>query len=107
MNASKNARLFGAPHQSGSFSTISRVSSLISASLLAVATLFSSGSVKATNILVNPGAETGDFTGWSRSLTGYSFVVSTNSLINGAGTGNVLAHSGKYAFQLFDTTADS
>jgi hypothetical protein len=107
MNASNNVRLSGASDQSGSFLTISRVGSLISASLLAVATLFSSGSVKATNVLVNPGAETGDFTGWSRSLTGYSFVVSTNSLINGAGTGNVLAHSGKNVFQLFDTTTDS
>jgi hypothetical protein len=65
------------------------------------------GSTKATNVLVNPGAETGDFKGWSRSLTGYNYVVSTNNLIGGAGSGNVLAHSGKYVFQLFDTTTTS
>src|ERR1039457_3668196 len=84
----------------------SRVKNLFYVMLLSGFVSFA-GSAKATNVLVNPGAETGDFTGWSRSLTGYSFVVSTNSLINGAGTGNVLAYSGKYAFQLFDTTADS
>lgn len=59
------------------------------------------------NVLVNPGAEAGDLTGWNVSLTGYIYIVSTNGTIPNSGTSNFLAHSGKYTFQLFDTTADS
>jgi len=87
-------------------STNSRIRNLVSATFLAGLVLFS-GSVKASSILVNPGAETGDLSGWHVSATGYIFAVSTNIQINGAGSGNVLAHSGSYVFQLFDTTADS
>ena len=64
------------------------------------------GSANAQNVLVNPGAETGDLTGWLQSNTGYKYVVSTNQTIPNSSS-NFLAHSGKYTFQLFDTTADS
>ncbi len=64
------------------------------------------GSANAQNVLVNPGAETGDLTGWQESLTGYKYVVSTNQTIPNSSS-NFLAHSGKYTFQLFDTTASS
>ncbi len=62
--------------------------------------------MNAQNVLVNPGAETGDLTGWQQSNTGYKYVVSTNQTIPGS-SANFLAHSGKYTFQLFDTTADT
>jgi hypothetical protein len=68
--------------------------------------VFCSG-IKAQNVLINPGAETGDLTGWNLSTGGYQYVVSTNQFIPNSGTSNFLAHSGKYTFQLFDTTADS
>ncbi len=63
----------------------------------------------AQNVLINPGAETGDFTGWNLSGgAGYKYVVSTNQYIPNTGNlDNYLAHSGKYTFELFDTTADS
>jgi hypothetical protein len=104
MNASKNVCLSGTSDQSGIFSTISRVGGLISASLLAIATLFSGGSVEATNVLLNPGAEAGSLTNWNTSLTGYIYVVSTNTEVGGQ---NILAHSGSNVFQLFNTTGNS
>ena len=107
MNASKNARLRGAPDQSGNFSTISKLGTLVSASLLVVAVLFSGGSAQAQNMLINPGAETGDLTGWNQSPSGYKYAVSTNQFIPNSGNSNYLAHSGAYTFQLFDTTADT
>ncbi len=58
-------------------------------------------------MLINPGAETGDLTGWNQSTSGYKFVVSTNQFIPNSGNSNYLAHSGKYTFELFDTTADT
>jgi hypothetical protein len=62
----------------------------------------------AQNVLINPGAETGDFTGWNLSGgAGYKYVVSTNQYIPNSAPSNYLAHSGKYTFELFDTTADS
>ena len=56
------------------------------------------------NVLVNPGAETGDLTGWNVSATGNIYAVSTNALIDGPGSGNVLSLSGAYTFELYDTT---
>ena len=104
MNASKNVHLSGPSDRPSSFSTISRVGSLISAGLLAVAALFSDGSAKATNVLLNPGAEAGSLTNWNVSLTGYIYVVSTNTQVGGQ---NILAHSGSNVFQLFNTTGNS
>ena len=68
------------------------------------------GSTKAAftpyNTLINPGAETGDLTGWNTSLSGYIYVVSTNQLVPNTTSEYILAHSGSNAFQMFDTTAD-
>ncbi len=72
-----------------------------------LAALFSGYSVHGQNMLINPGAETGDLTGWNQSTSGYKFVVSTNQFIPNSGNSNYLAHSGKYTFELFDTTADT
>ena len=95
---------------SGTRLTNAKVGNLICGAVLA-GLLLSGGSAKATfspyNVLINPGAETGDFTGWQQSLTGYKYVVSTNGTIPNSGGSNFLAHSGQYTFQLFDTTADS
>jgi hypothetical protein len=77
-----------------------RAGNLICAVLLAALVMFG-GTVRATNVLVNPGAETGNLNGWIQSLTGYIFVVSTNSQVNGQ---NILAHSGSNVFELFNTT---
>ena len=83
----------------------SRVKNVICTMLLAV--LFSGGSAQAQNMLINPGAETGDLTGWNQSPSGYKYAVSTNQFIPNSGNSNYLAHSGAYTFQLFDTTADT
>src|ERR1035437_2400178 len=101
-----NLRRSGSSVQSAARSTNSKVSHLVCAILLAGLILFGDGA-KAQNVLVNSGAESNSLTGWHVSNTGYIDVVSTNSLQGGAGSLNRLAHSGKYTFQLFDTTANS
>jgi hypothetical protein len=104
-----NLRLSGSSVQSDARSTNSKVINRVCATFLAGLILFG-GSAKAVvpyNVLVNPGAETGDLTGWNVSLTGYIYTVSTNGTIPNSGTSNFLAHSGKWTFQLFDTTSDS
>ena len=100
-----NLRLSGSSVQSDARSTNSKVINRVCATFLAGLILF--GGAKAQNVLVNPGAETGDLTGWNVSLTGYIYTVSTNGTIPNSGTSNFLAHSGKWTFQLFDTTSDS
>ena len=88
MNIFKNnLRWFGISVQSDARSTNSKVSNLVCATVLAGLILLG-GSAKAANVLVNPGAETGDFTGWTVGLTGYEYVVSTNSAIGGGSSGN-------------------
>src|ERR1035437_1331848 len=72
-----NLRRSGSSVQSDARSTNSKVSHLVCATLLAGLILFGDGA-KAQNVLVNPGAETGDLTGWHVSNTGYIDVVSTN-----------------------------
>jgi hypothetical protein len=101
----QNLGLFGSSIQSGGQSTSSKISRRICASLLA-GFMFAGVSTQAytTNVLVNPGAETGDLTGWQQSLTGYKYAVLTNY---SSGSSINLAHSGKYTFQLFDTTGDA
>src|ERR1035437_10283175 len=106
-----NLRRSGSSVQSAARSTNSKVSHLVCATFLAGLILFG-GAAKAQNVLVNPGAETGDLTGWHVSNTGYIYVVSTNGTMAGVtngiiSTNHFLAHSGKYTFQLFDTTANS
>jgi hypothetical protein len=72
-----------------------------------LASLALCGGIKAQNMLINPGAETGDLTGWNQSTGGYKYVVSTNQLVPNSGNLNYLAHSGTNTFELFDTTADT
>ena len=104
-------------HQRSLLSSLSRscllvfkVSGLVCATVFATLLLLCGGNAKAystANVLTNPGAETGDLTGWSVSLTGYSFVVSTNGLVANTTNENFVAHSGEYTFELFDTTGNS
>src|ERR1019366_1747908 len=104
-----NLRLSGSSVQSDARSTNSKVNNRVCATFLAGLILFGGGA-KAANVLLNPGAETGDLTGWNVSNTGYKYVVSTNGTIPNSGTNsnftNYLAHSGKWTFQLFDTTGN-
>lgn len=113
MSISKNnLRLPVSSVHSGSHSTNSKTNNRVCAVLLGALILFGAaqrdclGQVPPYNVLVNPGAETGDLTGWTRSVTGYMFVVSTNGTIpnDTATSSNFLAHSGADTFQLFDTT---
>jgi len=98
-----NLWLSGSSAQSDARSANSRVNNRVYVALLAGLILFGSGA-KAQNVLINPGAETGDLTGWNVSPTGYNYVVSTNGTIPNSGTSNFLAHSGAWTFQMFDTT---
>jgi hypothetical protein len=104
----RNLGLSGSSILSGEKNTNSKISRLFCAILLA-GFMFVGASAQAytANVLVNPGAETGDLTGWQQSLTGYMFVVSTNQTIPNSGSSNYLAHSGKYTFELFNTTGNS
>jgi hypothetical protein len=106
-----NLQRSGSSVQSAARSTNSKVSHRVCATFLAGLILFGGGA-KAQNVLVNPGAETGDLTGWHVSNTGYIYVVSTNGTMAGVtngiiSTNHFLAHSDKYTFQLFDTTGNS
>src|ERR1017187_2009229 len=83
----------------------SRTINLVCVSMLASLALC--GGIKAQNILINPGAETGDLTGWNQSTGGYKYVVSTNQLVPNSGNLNYLAHSGTHTLELFHTTADT
>jgi hypothetical protein len=91
--------------QPGTRSTNSSAGRLACAAM--IASLAMCGGARAANVLINPGAEAGDLTGWHESIDGYKYVVSTNQTIPGSGSSNFLAHSGGYTFQLFDTTATS
>ena len=116
MSISKNyLRLFDSSVSSGARSSNSKKIHWVCAAVFAGLILFG-GSAKAAftpyNALVNPGAEVGNVTGWNTSLTGYIWVVSTNEWMAGVtngtiSTNQILAHSGAYAFQTFDITADS
>ena len=104
-----NLRSSGLSVQSGARSTNSKIINWVCTSFLAGLILFGVSAKAAFtpyNVLINPGAETGDLTGWNVSNTGYNLVVSTNDLVPGT-TSNYFAHSGKYMFEQFDTTADS
>jgi hypothetical protein len=107
--SNKNLVQAGLSGQSGVRSNNFRIKQWSSAGLLACLFILLFGGVAgAQNVLINPGAETGDFTGWNLSGgAGYKFVVSTNQYIPNSAPSNYLAHSGKYTFELFDTTADS
>ena len=106
-----NLRMSGSSVRSGERSTDSKIINWVCMAFLAGLIFLGRGGAKAApapyNVLINPGAETGDLTGWNVSNTGYTLVVSTNSLVPGTTTENYLAHSGKYVFELFDTTANS
>ena len=86
-------RASGSSVQSGARSTNSKIINWVCATFLAGLILFGGGSAKAAftpyNVLINPGAETGDLTGWNVSSTGYIYVVSTNSLVPGTRPTNI------------------
>jgi len=105
-----NLRLWRSPVRSDARSPNSGFTYRYWATVLAGLILFAAAQrsglsqVPPYNVLVNSGAETGDLTGWTVSDTGYINAISTNNLVDGAGSGYVQAHSGQYAFRLFDTT---
>ena len=104
-----NPGLRGFSVQSGWHSKVSKIVQLGCLTLLA-AFMFAGSSARGwtTNVLVNANAQTGDLTGWTPSLTGYIYVVSTNSLVPGTTNENILSISGnKNVFQLFNTTANT
>ena len=105
-----NLRAFDSAVPSNTRSTNSTFIHRTGAVFLVGLLLFGADSARAVpvpyNVLINPGAETGDLTGWNVSSTGYIYVVSTNGTIPST-TNNYLTHSGKYMFQTFDITADS
>src|SRR5208283_4976712 len=87
----------------------SKLSCLLGAVVLAGLVLCggSANAFTPTNVLVNPGAETGDLTGWTTvAAVGYVYVVSTNGTIPNSGGSNFLAHSGSHTFEMFNTTGD-
>ncbi len=67
--------------------------------------LLAGNSARAANVLINPGAETGDSTGWT--LDAKAAVASTNAYNWNASTNyppyasNVLSHSGAYVFKTY------
>jgi Immunoglobulin I-set domain len=69
------------------------------------------GSAKAANVLVNPGAETGNITGWTLDPDG-SIASATDYYYNG-GTNyppyasNILTHTGGYCFKTYQTYANA
>jgi Immunoglobulin domain len=79
------------------------ISSIAMAAALALGLSFG-GQAEAANVLVNPGAETGDFTGWTP--VGTASVASTNDLYynggNPVGASNILTHAGEYAFKTYN-----
>ncbi|HVU27535.1 MAG TPA: immunoglobulin domain-containing protein [Verrucomicrobiae bacterium] len=107
MISKNNCLSFNSLLQSNAVRPDSVLRKLFLAALCAGLVLCNHTITKAANVLINPGAEAGDLSGWQVSNTGYTFNVSTNVLINGAGSGNLLAHSGARTFEMFDTTADS
>lgn len=90
----------------GRNSTTAIVRRLVGVAVLS-ASIFVGVNAKAwtTNVLINPSAETGDFTGWNVGLNPYLYVVNTNSLIPNS-TGNILSHSGSNVFEIFNTTGN-
>jgi hypothetical protein len=56
---------------------------------------FLHGQVLTSNLLVNPGGETGDLTGWAVGGPVPPLVASTNT----SGYGTVLPHSGRFVFK--------
>ncbi len=104
MNISKiNLQSWRSSVQSDAPSTNSRVTQQACVALLTSLVLIGGGA-KAQNVLVNPGAETGNLSGWNVSNTGYTLVVSTNQYIPNT-TNNYSVPSGRYMFEQFDTTA--
>ena len=77
---------------------------VFSLAVLAVGLLFGNLAM-AANVLINPGAETGDSTGWTFDAD--ASVASTNGFQYNGGTNyppnasNILVHSGEYTFKLY------
>src|ERR1039457_6537945 len=77
---------------------------VFSLAVLAVGLLFGNLAM-AANVLINPGAETGDSTGWTFDAD--ASVASTNGFQYNGGTNyppnasNILVHSGEYTFKVY------
>ena len=99
-----NLRLSGSSVQSDARSTNSKVSHLVCATVLAGLVLFGGGA-KAQNVLVNPGAETGDSAGWTFDTK--AGVASINNYYYNGGisyppaASNILSHTGAYVFKTY------
>jgi hypothetical protein len=103
-------RLNAAPIQSGGRSTTSIISMLAScAVMLLVGLVLFGGSTQAANVLINPGAETGNSAGWT--LDQKASIASTNGYYWNGGTNyppaasNILAHTGGYVFTTYQDWA--
>ncbi len=72
---------------------------------------FNGGSAKAANVLINPGAETGDTAGWTMDPDGS--IANTNQYYYNGGAdypptaSNILAHTGEYCFKTYQTYANA
>ena len=72
---------------------------------------FYGGSAKAVNVLINPGAETGNTTGWTMDPDGS--IANTNQYYYNGGAdypptaSNILAHTGEYCFKTYQTYANA
>ena len=80
------------------------LASTVAGIALGAAVIFSGGAARAsTNVLINPGFETGSVSGWTPY--GSAFVESTNNTYfnggNPVGASNVLTHSGTFTFKTF------
>ncbi|MGH7989774.1 MAG: hypothetical protein ACREDS_06285, partial [Limisphaerales bacterium] len=103
----KNSRLFGSSVQSGARRISLKVGNLVCAAIFAsfLFLIFSGNMAKSANVLVNPGAETGDSTGWT--FDAEASVESTNDYNYNGGisypptASNVLAHTGEYVFKTY------
>ena len=99
-----NLRLSGSSVQSAARSTNSKVNNRVCATFLAGLILFGGGA-KAANVLVNPGAETGDSAGWT--LDAKAGVASTNNYYYNGGisyppaASNILSHTGAHVFKTY------
>jgi len=100
-----------APMQAGGRSTTSNNCLLVCAVTLLVGLFLFGGSARAANVLINPGAETGNSTGWTLDPDGS--VASTNDFYYNGGqsyppyASNILAHTGAYCFKTYQTYANA
>jgi hypothetical protein len=97
--------------QTGGRSTTSILRLLACAVTLLAGLFLFGGSARAANVLINPGAETGNITGWTMDPDGS--ISSTNDYYYNGGmnypptASNILAHTGAYCFKTYQTYANA